>query len=372
MFMRIKSQKDELLRGIQVVQNAVSSKNTLPILSHILLEAVKGEIKLTATDLEIGVITTIKGEVIEEGSITIPAKKFSEIVKELPSGVDIQISLKKGQSISIEVGKSYFRLVGLQKEDFPQLPDFPTHGTKNSDSIKIPQKLLKNMIQLTSFAMSHDETRYVLNGMLFSFKDKTLKLVATDGRRLAIIEKDLLDSGNIKKDVIIPMKAIQEINRNLTEEGDIYFYFKENQIQINLNNITIVSRLIEGEYPNYEQVIPKKIKDELKINTQEFLQATRRASILTNQDSQSVKINISKDKMIITKNTPDLGEAREEVEVDYKGGELAIGFNPTFLIDVLKNVADENVKFGFIDPEKPAVIKSGEDYTYIILPMQVS
>jgi DNA polymerase-3 subunit beta len=135
--------------------------------------------------------------------------------------------------------------------------------------------------------------------------------------------------------------------------------------------ITITSRLIEGEYPNYEQVIPKKTKDEVKINAQEFLQATRRASILTNQESQSVKINIIRDKIILTKNTPELGEVREEIDVDYKGSDLAIGFNPTFLIDVLKNV-DGDIRLGFIDPEKPAVIKSGDDYTYIVLPMQVA
>ena len=369
--MKINTNKDSLLRGIQIVQNAVSSKNTLPILSHILLEVKKDEIRLTATDLEIGISVKIEGEVIEEGAITIPARKFSEIVKELPSQTNIHISLKKPQSIHIEAGKSYFKLVGLAREDFPQLPEVPV-GSKGGDTIKIPQKKLKNMIQLTSFAMSHDETRYVLNGILFSFKDKTLKLVATDGRRLAIIQKEMLEMGNIKKDVILPMKTIQELNRNLEDEGEVFFHFKEKQLLINLGQINISSRLIEGEYPNYEQVIPKKIKEELNLNTQDFLQATRRASILTNQDSQSVKINIIKDRMIITKSTPDLGEAREEIEVEYKGGEFVTGFNPTFLIDALKNIEDENVKFGFIDPEKPAVISRGDDYTYIVLPMQVT
>lgn len=359
--------KDDLMKGIQAVQNSVSSKSTLPILSHILIEAKKNEIRLTATDLEIGVVMKIDGEVQEEGSITVPAKKFSEIVKELPAQQKILISVKKGQSITIEAGKSYFRLMGLGREDFPQLPDF----SSKTDGIKIPQKTLKGMIQLTSFAMSHDETRYVLNGILFSFKDKVLRLVATDGRRLAVVEKNLPE-GNLKKDLIVPMKTIQELNRNLSDEGEALFYFKENQLQITLDSLTIISRLIEGEYPNYEQVIPKKIKEELKIGTQDFLQAARRASILTNQDSQSVKINIIKDRLIITKNTPELGEAREEVEVDYKGGELAIGFNPNFLIDVLKNMDDESVHFGFIDPEKPAVIRNGENYTYVVLPMQVS
>ena len=369
--MKIKTNKDSLLRGIQVVQNAVSSKNTLPILSHILLEAKKNEIHLTATDLEIGISVKVDGEVIEDGVTTVPARKFSEIIKELPAQENIHITLKKGQSVHIEAGKSYFRLVGLAKEDFPQLPEVSS-AARHTDAIKIPQKKLKHMIQLTSFAMSHDESRYVLNGILFSFKDKSLKLVATDGRRLAIIEKEMPEMGSIKKEVILPMKTIQELNRNLEEQGDIIFYFKENQLLINLGDIHISSRLIEGEYPNYEQVVPKKTKEELSLNTQDFLQAARRASILTNQESQSVKINIIKDRMIITKSTPDLGEAREEIEVSYKGAEFVIGFNPNFLIDALKNIDEENIKFSFIDPEKPAVIKSGEDYTYIVLPMQVT
>ena len=251
------------------------------------------------------------------------------------------------------------------------MPEFPAQ-TKSGDFVKLSQKLLKNMIGLTAFAMSHDETRYVLNGILFSFRDKALKMVATDGRRLAMIEKDAQESGNIKKDVIVPMKTIQELSRNLGDEGEVIFHFKENQLQISLGAVQISSRLIEGEYPNYDQVIPKKTKEELKIATQDFLQAARRASILTSQDSQSIKVNIIKDRLIITKNTPDLGEVREEVEVDYKGSELTIGFNPTFLVDVLKNVEEETIKFGFIDPEKPAVIKCGEDYTYIVLPMQVT
>ena len=370
--MKIDTTKDNLLKGIQIVQNAVSSKNTLPILSHILIEAKKGEIRLTATDLEIGISMKVEGEVVEEGAFTVPARKFSEIVKELPNDAPIHISLKKGQSVNIEAGKSYFRLMGLAREDFPQLPEVPSGGGRGGDSVKIPQEKLKHMIQLTSFAMSHDETRYVLNGILFSFKEKSLKLVATDGRRLAIIQKEILELGSLKKDVIIPMKTIQELNRNLEEEGDVIFHFRENQVLISLGQIHITSRLIEGEYPNYEQVIPKKTKEELHLNTQDFLQATRRASILTSQDSQSVKINVIKDRMIITKSTPDLGEAREELEVDYKGGEFVIGFNPGFLIDVLKNVEEDNVKFSFVDPEKPAVIKSGEDYTYIVLPMQVT
>ena len=238
--MKINITRDSLFKGIQTIQNAVSNKSTLPILSHILVEVKKQEIKLTATDLEMGVSVKVDGEVIEEGAITIPARKFGEIIKELSTQNPITISLKKGQSITIESGKSYFRLMGLLKEDFPQLPDFgAVNKGKDINTVEIPQKLLKNMIQLTSFAMSHDEARYVLNGILFSFRDKSLKLVATDGRRLAFIEKEFLGIGNFKKDMIVPMKTIQELNRDLGEEGDVSFYFKEDQLQINIGQITI-------------------------------------------------------------------------------------------------------------------------------------
>jgi len=369
--MKISTNKDSLLHGIQIVQNAVSNKNTTPILSHILLEAKKDGIRLTATDLEIGISVQVDGEIIEEGALTIPARKFSEIVKELPTQNPIYISLKKNQTVHIEVEKSYFKLPSLSRENFPQLPEVPLEA-RGGNWVTIPQKKLKNMIQLTSFAMSHDETRSVLNGILFSFGHKTLKLVATDGRRLAMIEKEILEIGNLKKEVILPIKTIQELNRNLQENGEVFFHFKENQLLIHLGAIHIISRLIEGEYPNYEQVIPKKIKEELNLSTQNFLQATRRASILTNPESQSVKINIIKDRMIITKITPDLGEAREEMELDYKGGEFVIGFNPSFLVDALKNIEEDQIKFGFVDPEKPVVITSGKDYKYVVLPMQVT
>ncbi|MBI4353148.1 MAG: DNA polymerase III subunit beta [Candidatus Omnitrophica bacterium] len=370
--MKITTSKDVLLKGMQAVQNAVSSKSTLPILSHVLLEGGKQGIRLTATDLEIGVSALVDGEVLEEGAVTIPARKFGEIVKELGSQGPVSIALKKGQSVQIESGKSYFRLVGLPREDFPQLPDFSSLSSKEVGVVKVPQRFIRNMLQLTSFAMSHDETRYVLNGILFSFKEKVLRLVGTDGRRLALVEREIPEMGSLRKDVIVPMKTIQELGRALSEEGEMGFYFKENQLQMQLGRVMIFSRLVEGEYPNYEQVIPKKIKEQFRVNTQELLQAAKRAGILTHQDSQSIKVNIIKDKVVISKNTPDVGEVREELDVDYKGAEVTIGFNPAFLVDALKNIEEEQIQFGFIDPEKPAVIKSGDAYTYIVLPMQVT
>ena len=316
--------KEDLLKGIQTVQGAVSSKNTLPILNNILIEAQNESLKLTATDLDIAITTTIPAQIKTPGNITTPAKRFSEIAKELRSEDPIQIQVKKNYNITIENGKIFFKLIGLPKNDFPEIPEFQTGNT-----ISISQNLLSKMIQLTSFAMSRDEARYVLNGILFSFQDKLLRLVATDGRRLALIEKTLPKAYEPARNIIVPNKTIQELARNLGDEGDVVLGIKGNQLQFKLGNVVITSRLIEGEFPNYEQVIPKKTKEQILINTQDFLSAARRASIFTNQESQSIKIDLSKNRMVISKNTPDVGEVREEIETEYSGGIFRSGSIPT-------------------------------------------
>ena len=365
--MNISVGKEELMKGIQVVNGAVSSKNTLPILGNILLEAQTGSLKLTATDLDIAVTCSIPAETQETGVITVPAKRFGEIVREMVSDQPVRIQAKKNFAVQIESGKTFFKLMGLPKDDFPHIPEFQSAST-----IAIPQNLLLRMIKLTSFAMSRDEARYVLNGILFSFTDKTLRLVATDGRRLAMVEKELAKPCGQTKNLIIPNKTIQELNRNLGGEGEVFLSLKDNQLQFKIDSVVITSRLIEGEFPNYEQVIPKKAKEQLWVNTQQFLSAARRASIFTSQESQSIKIDLQKNRMVISKNTPDVGEVREEIETEYGGGEFSIGFNPNYLIDVLKNIDDEKISFGLIDPEKPGMIKAQQDYTCIVLPMQLS
>lgn len=365
--MNITVQKDDLLKGIQTVQGAVSSKATLPILSNILLDAENGSLRLTATDLDIGISRTVPAEITEAGSITVPAKRFFDIIKEAPAGENIQVIAKKNLSVQIESGKSFSRLMGIAKNDFPKIPEFDA-----PQPIVISQTLLSRMIRMTSFAMSRDETRYVLNGILFVFKDKNLRLVATDGRRLAMVEKDLAKSSGITRNVIVPNKTVQELGRALGDQGDVLLGLKENQLQFKIGDTVVTSRLIEGEFPNYEQVIPKKTKENVWINTRDFLSAARRASIFTNQESQSVRIELNKNRMVISKTTPDVGEVREELEAEYGGGEFSIGFNPNFLIDALKNIEDEKIQFGLTDPEKPGMIKSQEDYTYIVLPMQIT
>ncbi|MFH1779446.1 MAG: DNA polymerase III subunit beta [Candidatus Omnitrophota bacterium] len=365
--MDIKLTKENLQKGIQTVQNAASQKSSLPILFNILLETVKNnKIRLVATDLEIGIISTIDAEIQEEGAISIPAKKISDIVKELP-GIKLSLSAKKNNQIIIKCEKSTFKMMGLPKDEFPKVPELV-----DKDVLTLPQKLLKTMLNMTLFAVSKDETRYILTGVLFMAMESKLRLVATDGRRLATIEKEIPKSGGLVKKVIIPTKAVSELTRILKDEGEVKISFSENQLSFELDDTLLITRLIEGEYPNYEQVIPKQVEEKIRLNKDLFYSAIKRASLFTAPDSQSIKLEAFKNKLIISKSAQDGSESREEIDCDYNGEEMTMGFNPNYLMDVLKNIDEEEVGFELTSPDKPGVIRAGgNSYIYIILPMQL-
>ncbi len=363
--MRFDTTKEVLIKGIQEVQSAINPKTTLPILSNILMETGKDVLSLTATDLDIGIVSTIPVKTASEGVITVPAKKFFDIIKELPDG-EVSISVKKNNLVHIECVSCLFKIMGLPKDEFPQLPDF-----KDRDSIMMQRARLKKMFSMTSFAISRDETRYVLNGVLFVIKPTYIRIIATDGRRLAMVEEKNQSPKTHEKKVIIPAKTITELSKLLGDEGEVKICFGNNQVLFDMGSTKVVSRLIEGEFPNYEQVIPKEVKEKVLIAKARFLSATKRAALFTNPDSLAVKVELSKDKMVLSKNAPYIGEAREEIGVDYKGKDLAIGFNPDYLIDALKNISDEMVPFEVMDAEKPGVIRIGNEYVYVVLPMQI-
>jgi len=368
--MKIKCKKEALLNGIQTVYNVTTLKSTLPILSNILLETRKDGIRLTATDLDIGIIHNMGVSIENEGAAAIPAKRFFDVVKELPNDYEIFLSAKKNNTVSIECERMFFKLIGLPKEEFPKLPEF-----KDKDSIIIPQKLLKKMLSMTAFSMSFDQTRYVLNGALFVFGPKKLRLVATDGRRLALIEKGVQlpkEFEKTPKKIIVPTKAVSELIKTLKDEGDVKITLNENQALFNLGSTTVISRLVEGDFPNYDQVIPGEVKDKLTVAKDSLLLAVKRANVLTSQESQAIKMELIKDKMVISKITPEFGESREEISVGYRGPDLVMGFNPNYLIDVLKNLDKTEVGFEVFSPEKPGVIRTEDGYVYVVLPMQVN
>jgi len=362
--MKIQTIKENLLTNIQIVQNIVTPRVSLPILSNMLLEAEGGVLKLTTTDLDIGISCGFPVEVVETGAITIPTKRFADIIRELPEGY-VNIDVKKNNMVCIQTETCEFKIMGLPKEEFPRLPEF-----KDKEIIKIEQAVLKEMLLKTSFAVSHDETRYVLNGVLFKIENERITLIATDGRRLALIEKKLNMGINKPVSMIVPSKTISELNRDLKDQGNIAIILGNNQVLFDLGLVIIVSRLIEGEFPDYRKVLQEEKKDKIKISRESLLAALKRAALLATQDYQAVKIEVFKNKLVVSKSTPDIGESREDLETEYSGKELIAGFNPVYLIEVLKNLEDESVNFEIADPEKPGVIRR-EGYIYIVLPMRL-
>lgn len=364
--MKIAISRDNLLKGIQTVYSAVPSRSTLPILAHLLLEAKKDTLQITATDLEIGISTQVPAEVLEEGAIAVPAKRIHDLVKELPSE-GLHLGAKKNQQMSIECGKRLFRILGLAKEEFPHLP-----SASGGEVVTIDQGVLQAMLALTAFSVSHDESRYVLTGTLFVAKNGWLRLVSTDGRRMAMVEREAKINGHGEQQRIVPEKALSELNRLLGENPSVKIAMKENQIAFDLGNTLVISRLIEGKFPNYEQVIPAQSPNKLWISREEFLMATRRISLWSTQESPSIRLDLRPEQMLLSKQTPDVGEAREELAIQYSGPEFSIGFNPTYLIDVLKVLPDGQVEVELPGPDRPGVIRTQDHYLYVVLPMQLS
>lgn len=363
--MKFKVEKGILLNGIQKVQNIISPRSALPILSNILLEIQQNNLKLIATDLDIGISCIIPVDAQEPGAITVPAKRFGDIIKELPTDM-VNINTKKNNLVIIETEACQFKIMGLAREDFPKLPEF-----KESGVITMEQPALKQMLNLTSFAVSLDETRYILNGILFKINQDNLVLVATDGKRLAVMEGKLKQNTERSVNIIVPLKTIQELNRNLQESGELSLLLGNNQVLFDLGEVVIISRLIEGEFPDYQQVIPLASENKISVLREQFLLAVKRAALLATPDYQAVKLEAFKNKLVVSKSTPDVGESREELAVEYAGKEMAIGFNPGYLIDVLKNLKEERIEFELTDTEKPGVIRIN-GYVYIVLPMRLS
>lgn len=364
--MKVRILREDFLKGIQTVFPVVINRSTLPILSHLLLETRKEGLYLAGTDLEIGISCTVPAEVIEEGAITIHAKRLHDLVKELTSD-SLQMETKKNHQVSIQCERGLFKIMGLPKEEFPKLPH-----NDSQEAIVIDQGVLQAMLSLTAFAASRDESRYILTGILFSSRGGWLRLVSTDGRRLAMIEREAHLSPETEHQVVVPLKTISELHRLLGEGPTVKISIKENQIAFDLGNTQVVSRLIEGKFPNYEQVIPSESPQKLTIARENLLLAARRLNLWTTQDSPSVRFDLKANHLLLSKQTPDVGEAHEELQAIYTGSEFSVGFNPNYLIDVLKALPETEVEMELPGPDRPGVIRTKDHYLYIVLPMQLN
>lgn len=364
--MKFRISKEAFLDGLQKVQHVVSSRTTLPILSNVLLVAKDGKIHFTTTDLDVGVTGSVDATIDKEGSTTLPAKRLVSIVRELPAS-EIEVSVDSKNHASITCGPSFFKIIGLGETEFPPLPDFA--GAKE---YKIPQAALRDGLKKTNYAISTDETRYVLNGIYTSFRDGKLTLVATDGRRLAMADTDVEFPATHETDVIIPAKAVQELQRLLGDSGDVIVRLSDSQISFAVGSSLLCSKLIEGNYPNYRQVIPGDSNERIVISREALLETVRRVSILSSEKSNSVKLIFAENRIEVTANSPDVGEAKESIDVSYSGPDMQIAFNPEFLQAPLRALEDDNIYLDLIDEMSPGVIRIEGSFLYVLMPMRVS
>ena len=363
--------KEQLISGLQSVQNIVSTRTTLPILSNVLLRADGDRLQLTATDLDVTITCTVEAAVKKAGATTVPVKKLFGIARELGSP-EIEMEFDDKNVCSLRAGSSFYKIRGLAAEEFPPLPTF-----KEDKHVVLPQEKIRAMLRKTSFAISSDESRYVLNGIFFSLKEHKLTMVATDGRRLALVDEEVDVSEKSQGEFIVPAKAVNELNRLLQDKGEIEIKFSDNQAAFTLKDekgftILLITKLIEGNYPNYRQVIPAETKERVALGREEFLHALRRAEIMTSEKQNSVKFTFTKNNLAITANSPEVGEARESLAINYKGKDIAIAFNPGYVIDPLNALPNDEVFLELIDELSPGVLKINASFLYVVMPMRLS
>ncbi len=375
--MKFKINQDHFSNGLQQVLNVVASRSTMPILSNVLIEAEEGHISLTTTNLDLGIRCRIKAEVSDTGSITLPVRKLATIVKELPVNEVFLETSKKNQA-KITSGGSLFKIMGISSEEFPPLPTF-----ENRKVFDLSQEEIVNMLKSVSYAQSTDENRYILNGVYFKFADEKLTLVATDGRRLGLTGLDLEVSEENTGSLILPAKTVAELERLMGKGEKVSIAFNDRQAAFEIwldeagdsglvDHLYLVSKIVEGNYPNYRQVIPKETEHRVKIERELMLECVHRAALVTSDKSNSVKIKISKNLLEISGQSSEYGESHESMAIAYDGPEVQVAFNPQFLMEPLKALNKDEVFFEFKDELSPGLFKTLDNFICVIMPLRLN
>jgi len=367
--MQLVVRKNDLLRELQLFQGIIERKNTIPILANVLIEANKDEVKLLATDLEVALRSRCPATVGKSGSLTLPAKKLYEILRALPE-TDIRIEEDK-KGVRVAADRFDSRIQTLPREDFPTLPE-----TTGKERAILPWAALKEMVAKTQFAITGEDTRFFLNGAKFLLRPESLVMVATDGHRLSLVEVKHNVGVTEEIGVILPKKTILELGKLLSEgEGDVFFERGENHLFFEVNGRVLISRMIDGQFPAYERVIPKKNDKKIEFEKERLTNAVRRVALLSNERSRSVKVEVTKGKVDVTSSSSEFGEAREELAVDYDGDTLEISFNAQYVLDFLNAVETDVVALSLKDDVSQAVMTpvnaEGYEYTYVIMPMRI-
>ena len=363
--MKLICQKSNLLNGVQIVSKAVSNKTTMSILECILIDASKGIITLTANDMDLGIETTIEGEILERGIIALEAKMFLNIVRDLPDS-EITIETDSSCKTVIICGKTKYTIIGKSGEDFSYLP-----AVEKEDSIIISQFTLKEVVRQTIFSISDNDNNKLMTGELFEINGDELKVVSLDGHRISIRKIQLKDSYEPKK-VIVPGKTLNEVSKILPggADSDVVIYFTSKHIVFEFDNTTVVSRLIEGEYFRIDQMLSSDYETKIKINKKELINCINRATHLVKEgDKRPIILNITEGRMELKINST-YGSMNEDIDIDKQGKDIMIGFNPKFLLDALRVIDDEEVDLYMVNPKAPCFIKDQEEnYIYLILPV---
>jgi len=364
--MKFSISKDNFLEGLQQVQHVVSTRTTLPILSNVLILADDKGLRLTTTDLDVGVSGRVDAEVATTGSTTLPARRLADIIRALPAEV-VEVEVDAKNVATIVSGPSRFKILGLADGEFPPLPDLD-----GAREFQFQQQTLRDSLKKTSYAISTDETRYVLNGIYFTFKENKVTMVATDGRRLAMVDHDLEFPESNECEIIVPTKAVNELQRLLGTDGELMMRIGASQVSFEIGDTILVSKLIEGNYPNFRQVIPPETKHRIVLERESFAKIVSRISLLASDKSNSVKLGFNDNTLTIQANSPDIGEAVETLPIAYTGEEMTIAFNPEFLMAPLRNLDSDEVYLDLIDEMSPGLVKNESQFLYVIMPMRVS
>lgn len=370
--MKIQIEKKDLLGTLGRAQHIVEKRNTMPVLINVLLDAQSSGLKVFATDLEVSLIDEVPIQLKEAGKVAVNARNFYDLVKELSDGL-ISVEKKDNNWIKISQGKAVFNLVGVPPEEYPL---FPAYQTK--EFVKIDKKILLEMIEKTIYSVSNDETRYHLNGVYFEKLPGTgrslYRMVATDGHRLSLIDRPV--EGGLKgpqEGVIIPRKGLNEIRKLLEGvEDSVNMAIEGSQLVVCYKGTTFMIRLIEGKYPNYQQLIPQNFKEHILVPRETLLSSLKRVSLMANVKSKGVTLSITTGKLEIASNNPELGDAKEEIEVDYKGKEMKIAFNAKYMLDVLTTMDEDIVSINLNDQLSPGILRPLHDKTYtcLVMPMR--
>ncbi len=365
--MKVTAAREALLKPLQAVIGVVERRQTMPILANVLLVARDGEVAITATDLEVELVASAVVEVNSPGEVTVPGRKLLDICRALPDDAEISIS-QSGEKLNIRSGRSKFSLTTLPAAEFPTVDDINA-GQK----VQVSQEILGRLLDKTHFSMAQQDVRYYLNGLLLETGKKALRAVATDGHRLALCEVEIDDAKLPEQQVIVPRKGVLELQRLISGEGDLTLELGSNHVRIQLDGIRFTSKLIDGRFPEYERVIPQDTSNALSADRGLFRSALQRTAILSNEKYRGIRLVIREGAMLLQAHNPEQEEAEEELEIEYSGEEIEIGFNVNYLLDALAAIESEQVSLALVDGNSSCLIRQpgDDDCKYVVMPMRL-